>query len=142
VYELPLHRLAGLYAPANGVFSTPAFALPAGGGGLWLNADARWGAPLATGGCDEGCAGYVFCELVDAATGAAVPGFGRGAFDVLMNTSGTQIPLAWRAPAAARAAAAGQAVRLRVHFRDAIIYAFGVDATGGSDSGGGFHPPG
>ena len=40
VYTLPLYRLAGVYAPANGEFSSRAFELPSGGvDGLYLNGD-------------------------------------------------------------------------------------------------------
>ena len=39
VYTLPMYRVAGVYAPANGEFSTKYFAVPEGGlSGLWLNA--------------------------------------------------------------------------------------------------------
>ena len=55
VYELPMYRLAGVYAPANGEFSTRPFVVPTGGlDKLWLNADASWSGNLVTGGCDEG----------------------------------------------------------------------------------------
>jgi len=57
VYALPLYRIAGMYAPANGEFSTHLFAVPAAGlTGLWVNVDAKWRGNLVTGGCDEGCA--------------------------------------------------------------------------------------
>ena len=60
IYQLPLYRLAGVYAVANGEFSTKTFAVPRRAEGglskLWLNADASWKGDLVTGGCDEGCA--------------------------------------------------------------------------------------
>ena len=125
VYTLPLYRVAGIYAPANGEFSSRPFALPAGGAqGLWLNADAAWKGNLVTGGCDEGCAAYIMVELLTAADGRTVPGFERSKC-VLMNTGGLQLPLRWQgAPAAPPA---GTQVRLRFYFRDATIYAFGSD---------------
>lgn len=52
-YSLPSYRIAGLYAPANGEFNTPAFIYPATG--LYVNADVTWHGGTVTGGCDEGC---------------------------------------------------------------------------------------
>ena len=79
VYTLPVGRIAGIYAPANGEFSTPPFALPEGASpartGLTLNVDAKWSAHLITGGCDEGCQAYVFAELIYAGTSRVVPGY-------------------------------------------------------------------
>ena len=63
VWSLPLYRLAGLYAPANGEMSTAPFAWPAGG--VTVNAALKWRGRTVTGGCDEGCAGYLFFELLD-----------------------------------------------------------------------------
>ena len=63
VWSLPLYRLAGLYAPANGEMSTAPFAWPAGG--VTVNAALTWRGRTVTGGCDEGCAGYLFFELLD-----------------------------------------------------------------------------
>ena len=46
VYTLPAERVSGIYAPANGEFSSPAFTMPSGAtavsSGLYLNAAARW----------------------------------------------------------------------------------------------------
>ena len=69
VYALPMHRLAGLYAPANGEMSTPPFELPATARTtttttttaaplmMTVNADVLWESGFVTGngGCDEGC---------------------------------------------------------------------------------------
>ena len=59
VYTLPAERIAGIYAPANGEFSSPVFTMPDGAtavnSGLYLNAAAKWQGQLITGGCDEGC---------------------------------------------------------------------------------------
>eukprot|EP01043_Picozoa_sp_COSAG02_P029919 COSAG02_NODE_1883_length_10535_cov_4.902070_10_plen_480_part_00 len=52
-YSLPSYRIAGMYAPANGEFNTPAFAYPATG--LFINADVKWKGGTVTGACDEGC---------------------------------------------------------------------------------------
>ena len=136
VYTLPLFRVAGLYAPANAEFSTPPFRTPnalmasgAGGGdgaGLVINADARWGRALRTGGCDEGCAAYIMAELRDAQTGRALPGFERNSSIPILNATGTQLPLLWqRSSTAAMALRAGTNVTLRVFFRDATVYAVG-----------------
>ena len=79
VYTAPLYRLAGMYAPANGEFSTRVFPIPSGGvGALWLNIEATWKGNLVTGGCDEGCAAYAMVALLDAASNRVVPGFERG----------------------------------------------------------------
>jgi len=59
VYTLPGGRIAGLYAPANGRFTTPSFTIPSANPTLSLNVNASWGRKLVTGGCDEGCAAYV-----------------------------------------------------------------------------------
>ena len=60
VYTLPAERVSGIYAPANGEFSSPVFTMPNGAmainSGLYLNAAARWHGKVVTGGCDEGCA--------------------------------------------------------------------------------------
>ena len=100
VYTLPMYRVAGLYAPANGEFNTPVFTMPEGP--LWVNADARWQAPLGTTyqgvqGCDEGCAAYVFAAVLDAATGDEIAGYGAEDSHVLMNTTGLRLPLLWNA---------------------------------------------
>ena len=41
VWGLPLYRLAGVYSPGNGEFSTQPFSMPSTP--LWLNAEATWG---------------------------------------------------------------------------------------------------
>ena len=119
VYSLPAHRIAGLYAPANGAFTTNPFEFTQGGK-ILLNADAAWGSKLVTGGCDEGCAAYIMVELQDAATGQVIPTFERESC-TFMNVTGAQIPLAWAGSAPANAA--GKLVQLRIYFRDATIYA-------------------
>ena len=43
--------------------STAPFAWPAGG--VTVNAALTWRGRTVTGGCDEGCAGYLFFELLD-----------------------------------------------------------------------------
>ena len=134
------YRLAGVYAPANGEFSTKPFAVPSaaegGLGRLWLNAAAAWAGNLVTGGCDEGCDAYIMVELQTAADGRVVPGFERKKC-VLLNVDGVRLPLRWKAPGAGATAtvadgveqgppSAGTKVQLRIFFRDATIFAFGV----------------
>ena len=126
MYELPLYRLAGLYAPANGEFTTPGFVFPTSGR-LWLNADVSWGGSPVTGGCDEGCAAYVMVELQDASTGLVMQGFERTGCK-LMNTTGLRLPLNWKRGSAAGGAIAGREVVARVFFRDAIVYALGASS--------------
>ena len=135
VYTLSQHRLAGIYAPANGEFASPAFALPAGATparpGIFLNAAARWHGLLETGACDEGCNAYIFAELTDATTGAVIPGYEREWFSTLTDVDGTALVLRWAkvpasasspAGAASASAAATRSVRLRLFFRDATVY--------------------
>ena len=60
-----MHRIAGIYAPANGEFCTPIFTVPPEP--MWANADVSWHGQLNTTydgirGCDEGCAA---CEDLD-----------------------------------------------------------------------------
>jgi len=127
VYTAPLYRLAGLYSPANGEFNTPAFVYPARKDGtaaqLWLNADASWQKPLQTGGCDEGCAAYLFCELRYASgNNSVVPGFEADRFATIMNATGAQLPLVWTP---ATPPPVGTRVLVRIYFRDAVVYALG-----------------
>ena len=124
VYTLPQFRVAGIYAPANVEFSTPPFTLPTAAPSsscrLTVNADAKWGALLQTGGCDEGCAAYLLAELRDAASGKPLPGFERGRFVPIVNATGLALPLLWQgAPALP---AAGAPVFLRFFFRDTTVY--------------------
>jgi hypothetical protein len=91
--------------------------------GLWLNADASWGQLLPTGGCDEGCAGYIMVELIDAQTKVVLPGYEKEKC-LLMNTTGVALALEWTGTDAALFGES-QAVQARVYFRDATIYAIG-----------------
>ena len=135
VYTLPQFRVAGLYAPANAEFSTPAFALPApsaaattasqgGSCQLTVNAEAKWGALLQTGGCDEGCAAYLLAELRDASTDKPLPGFERDSFVPIMNATGLALPLLWNNTPALPTG--GEPVSLRLYFRDATVYSIGA----------------
>ena len=122
VYTLPKYRVAGVYAPANGEFSTRLFTLGAGGiNSLYMNADAHWHGNIVTGGCDEGCAAYVMVELQDE-HGMVLPGFERNKC-TLMNVDDINIGLKWAG--SPTPPAPGTPVKLRVYFRDATIYAIG-----------------
>lgn len=123
VYTVPLYRLAGLYSPANSEFNTQPFAYPAATGGLWVNADVSWQRSMQTGGCDEGCAAYLYCELLYA-TGdqSVVPGHDAASFSTIINATGSQLPLVWDAAAAPPG---GTLVKVRFYFRDAVVYALG-----------------
>lgn len=127
VYTLPEFRIAGLYAPANAEISTDAFAMPAATPPVfYLNANAKWGDKLVTGGCDEGCAAYIMAELRDAATGDVIPGFEREKC-IHMDVDSSRIPLQWAGSAggdgsSSAGLAPGQLVQLRIFFRDATIY--------------------
>jgi hypothetical protein len=146
VYTLPAYRVAGLYAPANGEVSTPNFTVPAAAP-LWINAAAKWAGREVTGGCDEGCAAYVFAAVLDAATGEEIPGFGVKQALPMKDVDGLRLPLRWKKGASGSADGAadgagadgaapapstvnstrlaGRDVRLRIYFRDATVYAVG-----------------
>ena len=147
VYAVPLYRIAGVYAPANGEFSSRAFTVGTGGAGsaggagllddLWVNVAAKWHGGLVTGGCDEGCAAYLMAELryatgsagsADSADGdgGVVPGYERGNC-ILLNTDNLRAPLKWKGDPPSPPM--GTQVRVRFYFRDATIYAFGVGGT-------------
>lgn len=127
VIGLPLYRLVGMRARSNAVAETLPFAWP---GALWLNVAAGWygyrkeATSLAERqrGCNEGCAAYVMAELLDAATGHVLAGYERSR-KVYHDVDSTHLKLEW--PAAAPIAR-GAAVRLRLFFRDATIYAIGA----------------
>ena len=95
VYTLPAYRVAGLYAPANGEVSTPNFTVPSSEP-LWINAAAKWAGREVTGGCDEGCAAYVFAAVLDAATGEEIPGFGVKQAMPMKDVDGLRLPLRWK----------------------------------------------
>jgi hypothetical protein len=143
-----MYRISGIYAPANGEFSTAAFDYPAGG--VYVNAEATWQGGTVTGGCDEGCNAYIFAELLDANTGAPIAGYTRNESEPMMNVTGIKLPLRWKGTEATKAAEAkgvtsnanakpkpcvlgvpgcpvvGHPVQLRLFFRDATIFAVGA----------------
>ena len=128
---VPAYRLAGMFAPANAQFSTPAFAVPNATGAaaaprLWLNADASWERPPAGArhGCDIGCGAYVMVEARDAASGRVIAGFEKERC-VFLDADGVRLALAWNGTSTA--ALRGRSVALRVYFRDAVVYAVGLE---------------
>ena len=142
-FTRPSQRLGGLTAPANAVFSTKVFAWPASGA-VWLNANSSWwnhstpGAIQPLAHCDQGCQAYILAELIDAASGATIPGYEKEKC-ILRNVEGSKLPLHWKqghdeddaestgpAQLAALQPHVGQEVRLRLYFRAAIVYAFGT----------------
>ena len=111
---------------------------------LWINADVQWGSLLPTGGCDEGCAAYVMVELISVTTNSVIPGYEKEKC-VLLNITGTRIPLVWEGGVdtagrsvgvgggtgpsgvdGGRAADEAVPVQARVYFRDATVYAIGT----------------
>ena len=126
---VPLYRIAGLYAPANAEFTTPLLTVGGAGDRLWLNADAHWtpSAPDAPDGavfanCDEGCAAYIMVALLDAVSGQVVANYEKEKCRFL-DADGQRLLLSWdgRSPAPG-------SYRLRVFYRDAVIYAAGVSS--------------
>jgi hypothetical protein len=122
VYTLPLHRGVGIYAPANArVKVQPAFSLQGATADtrLFLNADAKWGAKLPAGGCDETCAAYVLAELQDD-QGNTVKGYDHKSFDAIMDQDGINLPLTWNG--SARLPTNLKHVVVKLWFRAAKIY--------------------
>jgi hypothetical protein len=151
VYTLPTYRIAGIFAPANGAFSTAEFTVPAEP--MWINADVSWHGGLNTSydgkaGCDEGCAAYLFVAVLDAATGQPLAGYSVDETIPMMGVDGLQMRLLWKASKDSTstadgaaggtvdaqgsesvvdtAALVGKRVRLRLYFRDATVYAVGA----------------
>ena len=125
-FGIPEWRLGGIYAPANAQFQTRAFALPAAP--LAVNVDTAWQVPAAQ--CDplnELCQAYVMAALLDARTGAVIPGYEAANNTVIRGIDGTAIELRWGNDNTTTAALdAGREVRLRFTFRDAVLYSVGT----------------
>jgi len=131
VYGIDLYRLAGLYSPGNGEFTTPTFEMPSGE--LWINADASWQGGNYVGGADEGRQAYIMVALhqeVNAshvddeglALGKQIPGYESNNC-IITNSSGLQLPVAWKGNP--KPVPAGTRVQLRIYFRDTTVYAVG-----------------
>ncbi len=126
VLGVPLYRVAGLYAPANGVFTTKSFAMPTK---LYINADVHWeGYELGDENrtCDEGCAAYLMAALHSIGpngTTSVIAGF-EAERCIILNADGLRIPLEWKnSHDTTGASLAGKEVALRIYFREAKIYA-------------------
>ena len=119
---LPAYRLVGYKSEANSEFSTHAFAMTSTP--LWINADVRW--EMESGvGCFDGCAAYLMVAALDANSGAVLPGYDRSRC-VMMNVNGTRLELTWNGSAPLHEVHGGEQIRLRVYYRDAVIYAIGA----------------
>ena len=70
-------------------------------------------------------AAYVMVALHSAATGAVVKGFEKEGC-VFMGEDDTWLPLRWRGESGA-SAMGGQPVFLRIHYRDATVFAVGAE---------------
>ena len=125
VWQAPTFRIAGLYAPANGEFTTPEAVLldQASLARLHLNARASWHGRLIGGGCDEGCQAYVMVEIQDAATGDVLPGYEKER-SLMIDVDGLRLPLRWNGTATA-SWTKPKSVVFRIYFRDATIYSLG-----------------
>ena len=128
VYTLPMYRIAGIYAPANGEFSSPVLTVPTEP--LWVNANVSWHGQLKTTfegvrGCDEGCAAYLYAAVLDAASGEELEGFGVAQTVPMMDVDGQRLPLRWK-NGRDTASLVGKRVRVRLYFRDAYVYALGA----------------
>ena len=124
MYTLPLHRGVGLYSPANSqVEVQPAFDISKATitTKLWINANAKWGAKLPQGGCDETCAAYVLVELLDG-NGNIIDGYDRTKFNPIMDEDGINIPLQWNNSTKLPLDHDGD-ITVKVWFRAAKIYA-------------------
>ena len=109
VFTLPQFRIAGVYAPANGEFSTDVFTIPSTP--MWANVVARWYGGLPSqhsgGGCDEGCNAYFFCAILDAESGKELPGYGVNETVVRMDVDALRLPLRGGDPQRAEAGGGG-----------------------------------
>ena len=124
IWGLPLYRLAGVYSPANGEFSTAPFPFPAATApALWVNAEATWGqwgldgsGPWSArpdsggqrqqhddgnyvGGADEGRAAYLMVALQkqqqsSSSEWVTVPGY-EPQRCLFTNMTGLKLPLVW-----------------------------------------------
>ena len=124
MYTLPLHRGVGLYSPANSqVEVRPAFDISKATitTKLWINANAKWGAKLPQGGCDETCAAYVLVELLDG-NGNIIDGYDRTKFNPIMDEDGINLPLQWNNSTKLPLDHDGD-ITVKVWFRAAKIYA-------------------
>eukprot|EP00038_Savillea_parva_P029787 m.73470 g.73470 ORF g.73470 m.73470 type:complete len:615 (-) comp8840_c0_seq1:262-2106(-) len=130
VFALDLYRLAGIYSPGNGEFSTPVFDMPSTP--MWVNADVAWYGGNYVGGADEGHQAYLMVALhqvTHSADGSVVssrqvPGY-EPEHCIITNTSGLQLPVVWDPPPS-DPVAPGTSVQLRFFFRDATVYAVGA----------------
>ena len=120
IWSVPRYRLSGLYAPANAELSTQPFLWPARG--VSINAALKWRGRTVTGGCDEGCAGYLFFELLDASTKQPLKGYERDNSHVLTDCDDLKLPVEWGRLHAPRPVGVDLAVVLRIFFRDATVY--------------------
>ena len=145
LWGVPTHRLAGMYAPANAEFNTPPFKWP-GGAGVYINAATKWpgvepGQDVGGSGlrCDERCQAYVMVEVLAQQTAggnwSVVPGFEAARCIVRGIDTRGQVPLEWidnttalGGGAVTRRTTADlppsvQQIKLRLTFRDAVLYA-------------------
>ena len=139
VYTLPSYRIAGVYAPANGEASTPVIASLPATKALWVNADVKWKGREVTGGCDEGCDSYLFAALLDGESGAEIPGFGVIDAVAMTDVDGLKMVMQWKRTSSGEeggeegvtfvntTALGGKSVRVRMYFRDAMVYAIGAE---------------
>ena len=148
VLSIMQYRISGLTSYSNAEVVTPAVTVPAAAAGpIALNADATWSGRLVTGGCDEGCAAYIFVEVLDAASNITIEGFDRYNFSTLMAVDGGSLPLRWGGggknassssmhsssssvppPVQNTTSLEGRNVRFRFGFRDATIYALVLES--------------
>ena len=87
---------------------------------FYLNADAKWGAKLPAGGCDETCAAYVLAELLDG-QGKTIKGYDHKSFDAIMDQDGINLPLTWNG--SARLPTNQKSIVVKLWFRAAKVYA-------------------
>jgi len=127
VWSVPQHRLGGVYAPANGEFSTQTFSMP-GDGPLWIDAQAKWEGGNHVGvpeGADEGQQAYAMVELSDASTGKVIA---PRQDSILTNFDSPRALLKWQNKTSLELGiATGTQVQARIFFRAATIFAIGSD---------------
>ena len=130
VWGVPASRLGGVYAPANGEFSTGVFGLP--GRALGIDAESRWlggnhvGVPE---GADEGHQAYVMVELREAGSGKVL----APAEACIITNQDRRLgqPLTWGIQGGNKTSIemgikTGTLITARIFFRAATIHALGA----------------
>ena len=123
VWGVKEHRLGGVYAPANGEFSTAPFELPLTP--LWLEVAVSWQGGNHVGvpeGADEGHQAYAMVELSEHGSGKVVAESDKC---VITNIDG-RVTLRWANKTSDQLGVApGTLLSARIFFRGGVVHALG-----------------